>query len=68
VLRFRDGGESDVTFLGTVSRPALGSMPPFEASIQLLLAAGETRDPRWLIADDEAADGVAVDVTAWLKG
>ncbi|MGY1841009.1 MULTISPECIES: hypothetical protein [unclassified Modestobacter] len=69
VLRYRDGQESDVTFVGPVVSPDLGkylSMSEFDASIEQWLGSGQQRSRRWLLPDDEAADGVAVDVTAWL--
>jgi hypothetical protein len=69
VLRYETGEESDVTFLGPVSSPAQAkelTMSHFDSSIQLWLGAGQERSRRWLVPDDDAADGVAVDVTAWL--
>ena len=65
VLRFADGDESDVTFLGPVSRAATEELTGFHAHIEQWFGAGQGRDQRWLVDDDEAADGVAVDVTAW---
>ncbi len=41
-------------------------MSQFDTSIQLWLGGGQERSRRWLVPDDDAADGVAVDVTAWL--
>ena len=69
VLRYESGEESDVTFLGPVSSPMRAkelTMSHFDTSIQLWLGAGQERSRRWLVPDDDAADGVAVDVTAWL--
>ena len=69
VLRYRNGAESDVTFLGPVASPARTkevTMSQFDTSIQLWLGTGQERSRKWLVPDDEAADGVAVDVTAWL--
>jgi hypothetical protein len=69
VLRYATGEESDVTFLGPVSsptRPKELTMSHFDTSIQLWLGAGQERSRRWLVPDEDAADGVAVDVTAWL--
>ncbi len=63
VLRGRDGGERDLTFLGPVSRPAVVPDRTFEAQIQQWLAAAP--DGAGLVADDEAPDGVAVDLVAW---
>jgi hypothetical protein len=62
VLRYADGREGDVTFVGSVARPA---MPPFDLQISLWLRTGQRREPAWLVRDDEAADGVAIDVAAW---
>jgi hypothetical protein len=65
VLRFAGGDEADHTFLGPVSRTATSSERAFDLQIRTWLANGrETRDA-WLVADDEASDGVAVDVSAW---
>jgi hypothetical protein len=69
VLRYRDGVESDVTFLGPVASPVRArevTTSQFDTSIQLWLGTGQERSRKWLVPDDEAADGVAVDVTAWL--
>ncbi|MPQ96360.1 hypothetical protein GB931_00160 [Modestobacter sp. I12A-02628] len=67
VLRFRDGTESDVTFLGSTGRTAPTVTSAFDAQIQLWLATGQDRDHRWVVADPEAADGTAVDVSAWMQ-
>ncbi len=69
VLRTDGGGERDLTFLGPVSRPAGAPDPAFAQLIQQWLGAqpdgdGE-RGGEWLVADDEAPGGVAVDLTAW---
>jgi hypothetical protein len=63
VLRFPDGGEVDLTFLGPAgsARRAAG----FGAAVQRWLAAGRPLDPAWLVPDADAPDGVAVDVAAW---
>ena len=69
VLRYPSGEESDVTFLGPVSSPTRArevTLSQFNTSIQLWLGAGQERSRRWLVPDDDAADGVAVDVIAWL--
>jgi len=69
VLQYPTGQESDVTFLGPVTspvRPREVTMTQFDTSIQLWLGTGQERSRRWLVPDEEAADGVAVDVTAWL--
>jgi hypothetical protein len=69
VLRYATGEESDVTFLGPVSSPARArevTMSQFDTSIQLWLGTGQERSRRWLVPDEDAAGGVAVDVSAWL--
>ncbi|GAA4737928.1 hypothetical protein GCM10023328_18310 [Modestobacter marinus] len=69
VLLYPDGQEADVTFLGPVSSSASPkeiAMSQFDTSIQLWLGAGQERSRRWLVPDEEAEGGVAVDVTAWL--
>ncbi|WP_217644661.1 hypothetical protein [Geodermatophilus amargosae] len=65
VLRGTDGTERDLTFLGPVSRPAVMPHRTFEQQIQQWLAARLDGQGAWLVADDEAPDGVAVDLTAW---
>jgi hypothetical protein len=65
VLRFATGEESDVTFLGPVGRPGAETHAWFESSIRGWLGADPQREDAWLVPDDEAPDGVAVDVTAW---
>ncbi|MBM7805388.1 hypothetical protein JOD57_001225 [Geodermatophilus bullaregiensis] len=69
VLRTRDRDELDLTFLGPVSRPAARPERSFEALIQQWLRAGHDTAHggrgAWLVADDEAPDGRAVDLTAW---
>lgn len=70
VLRYLTGMESDVTFLGPVSHPSRArevTLSQFDTSIQLWLGTGQERGRRWLVPDEDAADGVAVDVTAWLE-
>ena len=63
VLRFADGGEVDLSFLGPAgsARRAAG----FGAAVQRWLAHGSPRDPEWLVPDADAAGGFAVDVAAW---
>lgn len=68
VLRYPDGTEVDLTFLGPVSRPAAPPERAFDLQIQAWLAGDRTLEGAWLVPDDEAPDGVAVDVTAWLAG
>jgi hypothetical protein len=65
VLRFAGGDESDLTFLGPVSRSAASSERAFDLQIQTWLAHGRGTEGSWLVPDDEAPDGVAVDVSAW---
>jgi hypothetical protein len=65
VLRYADGAESDLTFLGPAGSPARQRLG-FDRQIQRWLGAGQLREPSWLVPDPDAADGVAVDVTAWL--
>ena len=69
VLLYPNGQETDVTFLGPVSSSTSAkeiTMSEFDTSIQLWLGAGQKRSRRWLVPDEEAAGGVAIDVTAWL--
>ena len=66
VLRYRDGGEADLTFVGAVGRPGTPAWADFDLQIQRWLGTGQHREPGWLVADAESADGVAVDVPAWL--
>jgi hypothetical protein len=66
VLRYADGSEADRAFLGPVGRPADGSAARFDAQIQRWLSEGQPRESSWMVPDDDAADGLAVDVTAWL--
>jgi hypothetical protein len=63
VLRFADGGQVDLSFVGPAgsARRAAG----FGAAVQRWLAAGCPRNPAWLVPDADAADGLAVDVAAW---
>jgi hypothetical protein len=68
VLLYPAGREADVTFLGPASSLAGKeiTMTQFDTAIELWLGAGQERSRRWLVPDEEAAGGVAVDVTAWL--
>jgi hypothetical protein len=69
VLLYKDGTEADVTFLGPVSSSTSAkeiTMSQFDTAIQLWLGAGQERSRRWLVPDEEADGGVAVDVTAWM--
>jgi hypothetical protein len=65
VFRSADGIETDVTFLGPAGSAAAASPLGFHLQIQRWLAAGGPREGNWLVADADAPDGVAVDVTAW---
>jgi hypothetical protein len=65
VLRFPAGEEVDLTFLGPVTRPAASPDRAFDLQIQTWLANGRDRSGSWVIGDDEAPDGTAVDVPAW---
>ena len=38
----------------------------FDRQIRRWLGDGQRRDDAWLVADPDAPDGVAVDVTAWV--
>jgi hypothetical protein len=65
VLRFADGSEADLTFLGPAGSPAR-QRPGFDRQIQRWLTAGQPRDGSWLVVDPATADGVAIDVAVWL--
>ena len=65
VLRFAGGGETDLTFLGPVSSAAAVPERAFDLQIRAWLSSQLGREGSWLVPDDEAPDGVAVDVTAW---
>lgn len=66
VLRYADGAEADLTFLGSIGRPGTPAWAGFDRQIQQWLGNGQHRAPAWLVEDPEASDGVAVDVPAWL--
>jgi hypothetical protein len=66
VLRGGDGEEIDLTFLGPAGRAGADTAHGFVTSIQRWLGDGQQRQPAWLVRDDDASDGTAVDVTAWL--
>lgn len=66
VLRYADGGEADLTFLGSVGRPGTPAWQGFDTQILDWLGTGQQRQSAWLVEDTEAPDGVAVDVPAWL--
>ena len=65
VLRAADGGETDLTFLGPVSSGVDAPERAFDLQVRAWLAAELGNRGSWLVDDDEAPDGVAVDVTAW---
>ena len=65
VLRFAGGAETDVTFLGPVSSTSTAPQRAFDLQIRAWLSCELGREGSWLVTDDEAPDGVAVDVTAW---
>jgi hypothetical protein len=67
VLRNPDGTETDLTFLGPAGRVPAPSGSGFDVQIRAWLATGRRRDTAWLVSDPAAADGVAVDLTAWLS-
>jgi len=67
VLRYPDGSVSDVTFLGPAGAPGTRSRHGFDRQIRRWLGSGQRREEAWVVADPEASDGVAVDVTAWLS-
>ncbi|MCF6745073.1 hypothetical protein E9529_12440 [Blastococcus sp. KM273128] len=66
VFRHPDGTETDLTFVGERRRPGAPSAGELDVEITRWLADGQRRDPAWLVDDEEAPDGLAVDVTAWL--
>jgi hypothetical protein len=66
VLRYPDGTETDVTFLGPAGEPGSPSRHGFDRQIRRWLADGQRRDDAWLVADPDASGGVAVDVRAWV--
>jgi hypothetical protein len=65
VLRYPDGTETDLTLLGPAGSPGTPSRHGFDRQIARWLAGGQRRDDGWLVADLDAPDGVAVDVSAW---
>ncbi len=66
VLRYPDGAEADLTFLGSVGRPGTPAWQGFDRQIRHWLGTGQQRQSAWLVEDAEASDGLAVDVPAWL--
>ena len=65
VLQYADGTERDLTFLGAAGIPTRSRLS-FDRHIEGWLRAGELRETAWLVADPDTADGVAIDITAWL--
>ena len=66
VLRYADETEADVTFLGPTGEPGSPSRHGFDRQIRRWLGDGQRRDDAWLVADPDALDGLAVDVSAWV--
>ena len=66
VLRYADGTETDVTFLGPAGEPGAPSRHGFDRQIRRWLGDGQRRDDAWLVPDPDASGGFAVDVTAWV--
>lgn len=65
VLRYADGAETDLTFLGPTGEPGSPSRHGFDRQIRRWLSDAQHRDDAWLVVDPDAVDGVAVDVSAW---
>ena len=65
VFRYTQGSEADLTFLGSAGTPGTPSRHGFDRQIEHWLAAGQRREDGWVVADPDAPDGVAVDVSAW---
>jgi hypothetical protein len=65
VLQYADGTERDLTFLGAAGAPTRSRLS-FDRHIEGWLRTGQLREPAWLVADPDTADGVAIDVAAWL--
>jgi len=66
VLRYADESEVDVTFLGPAGRPGTPSRHGFDRQIRRWLNAGQRREDAWLVPDQDASDGLAVDLSAWV--
>lgn len=66
VLRFADDTETDVLLLGPTGAPGSPSRHGFDRQIRRWLSAGQVRHHSWLVADPDAPDGVAVDLSAWV--
>jgi hypothetical protein len=65
VLRSAGGAETDLTFLGPVSSAAGAPERAFDLQIRAWLTAELGGGGEWLVPDEDAPDGVAVDVAAW---
>jgi hypothetical protein len=65
VLRFAGGEETDLTFLGPVSSAPDAPERAFDLQIRAWLTVELGSEGSWLVPDDEAPAGVAVDVIAW---
>ena len=66
VLRYADGSEVDLTFLGPAGAPGSPSRHGFDRQIRRWLADGQHREDAWLVTDPDAQDGLAVDLSAWI--
>jgi hypothetical protein len=67
VLRYADGTEADTTFLGPAGvPPERPSLHGFDSRLRRWLTAGQPREAAWLVPDSDAAEGVAVDLAAWV--
>ena len=66
VLRYADESEVDVTFLGPAGRPGTPSRHGFDRQIRRWLEDGQHREDAWLVDDEDASDGLAVDLSAWV--
>lgn len=65
VLRYADGTDADLTFLGPVERAGRAARRTFDADIARWLGSDRRQDPAWLVEDEDAQGGFAVDVSAW---
>nr|WP_204331471.1 hypothetical protein [Geodermatophilus sabuli] len=65
VLQLEDGQETDLTFLGPVSRSTGAPERAFDLQIQAWLAHALGTEGGWLVPDEESPDGRAIDVPAW---
>ena len=65
VLRYADSAV-DVTFLGPPVRPGSPGRLGFDRQIQRWFTTGQRREDAWLVADPEAPDGLAIDLSAWV--